>query len=133
MSLKPRQGTFCGMSDFRKLDVWRKAHALSLNSHRVTSRIRGSQYASDRNQIYRAARSIPTNIVEGRGQKTNKDQCRFLNYAINSSNELEYHLLAARDLGIIATNDYVSLLEQVVEVRKMLYGLIKYLRDLEGE
>src|SRR5258708_32578262 len=121
------------MSDFRKLDVWRKAHALALNSHRVTSRILGSQYASDRNQIYRAARSIPTNIVEGRGQKTVKDQCRFLNYAINASNELEYHLLSGRDLGIVATNDYVSLLSQVVEVRKMLYGLIKYLRSVEDE
>jgi len=96
MSLKPQQGAFCGMSDFRKLDVWRKAHALSLNSHR--------------------------------GQETNKDQCRFLNYAINS---MEYHLLSGRDLGIIATNDYVSLLEQVVEVRKMLYGLINYLRGQE--
>lgn len=133
MSLKRQRSAVYGMSDFRKLDVWRKAHALSLNSHRVTSRIRGPQYASDRNQIYRAARSIPTNIVEGRGQLSNKDQCRFLNYAINSSNDLEYHLLSGRDLGIIATNDYVSLLKQVVEVRKMLYGLIKYLRGLDGE
>jgi len=36
---------YFGMSDFRKLEVWRKAHALALNVHRVAVAIRGSNYA----------------------------------------------------------------------------------------
>ena len=37
-------------------------------------------------------------------------------------------MFAGRDLGIVAENDYASLLSQIVEVRKMLHGLLNYLR-----
>jgi four helix bundle protein len=68
------------MSDFKKLNVWRKAHALALDVHRVATRIRGSDNASLRNQLIRTAMSIPTNIVEGTGQKTGKEFARFLGF-----------------------------------------------------
>jgi four helix bundle protein len=113
------------MGDFGKLHVWRKAHALALNVHTVAIRIRGSNYASLRSQMIRAAMSIPTNIVEGRGQKSERDFARFLGYALNSSSELEYHLVVARDIRAITLSDFTSLLAQVIEVRKMLYGLVK--------
>ncbi len=113
------------MADFAKLHVWRKAHALALNVHRVAIGIRGSAGASLRNQMIRAAMSIPTNIVEGRGQKSGPDFARFLGYALNSSSELEYHLIVARDIHAISLSDFTSLTDQVTEVRKMLYGLTK--------
>ena len=69
--------------------------------------------------------SIPTNIVEGRGQKSGPDFARFLGYALNSSSELEYHLIVARDIHAISLSDFTSLTDQVTEVRKMLYGLTK--------
>jgi four helix bundle protein len=71
--------------------------------------------------------SIPTNIVEGRGQKSDHEYSRFLGYAVNSSSELEYHLIVARDTQAISVNSFRSLVDQVIEVRKMLYGLTKYL------
>jgi four helix bundle protein len=115
------------MSDFAKLHVWRKAHALALNVHTVASRIRGSKYASLRNQMIRAAMSVPANIVEGRGQKSERDFARFLGYALNSTSELEYHLTVARDMRVITPTDFKSLVAQTIEVRKMLYGLLKRL------
>ncbi len=115
------------MSDFRKLHVWRKAHALALNAHRVAVQIRGAEYVSTRSQIIRAALSVPTNIVEGRGQKSAKEQSRFVGYAINSASELEYHIVVGRDLKKISENDFNSLHGQLVEVRKMLHGLLNYL------
>jgi len=108
------------MSDYRKLQVSRKAHALALNAHRVATGIRGSKYAAFRNQIIRAAFSIPANIVEGREQKTEVWFARFLRIALGSASELEYHLKAAHDIGAITTSDYTSLSTQVVEVRMML-------------
>jgi four helix bundle protein len=115
------------VADFAKLHVWRKAHALALNVRRVAMEMRGSGNASLRNQIIRAAMSIPTNIVEGRGQKSDHDYSRFLGYALNSSSELEYHLIVARDTQAISANSFRSLVDQVIEVRRMLYGLTKYL------
>ena len=111
------------MSDYKKLEVWRKAHALALDVHRTATRIRGSDNASLRNQLIRAAMSIPTNIVEGTGQKTGKEFGRFIGFAVNSASELEYHLLVARDTRVIGANDFESLTSRTVEVRKMLHGL----------
>jgi len=111
------------VSDFKKLKVWRKAHALALNVHRVATRIRGANNASLRNQIVRAAMSIPTNIVEGAGQQSRKDLARFLSIALNSTTEVEYHLIVGRDVRAINPNDFNSLSAQTIEVRKMLHGL----------
>jgi four helix bundle protein len=115
------------MGEFSKLRVWRKAHALALNVHRVATGMRKQDFASLRTQMIRSAMSIPTNIVEGRGQASDREFCRFLRYAIHSSNELEYHLTIARDLHAITPGDAKSLMDQVAEVRKMLYGLVKSL------
>jgi four helix bundle protein len=113
------------VSDYKKLEVWRKAHALALNVHRVVARIRGSRYAPLRAQMMRAALSVPTNIVEGAGQKSRREFGRFISIALNSTSELEYHLIVARDLGAINASDFASLSTQTIEVRKMLHGLLK--------
>ena len=44
--------------------------------------------------------SIAANIIEGRGQKTDREFARFLRIALNSTSELEYHLITARDMGV---------------------------------
>jgi four helix bundle protein len=111
------------VSDFKNLKVWRKAHALALNVHRGATLFRGSDNAALRNQLLRAAMSIPTNIVEGTGQRSGKEFARFLDIALKSTSELEYHLIIARDVGAISLNDCESLSAQTIEVRKMLYGL----------
>jgi four helix bundle protein len=111
------------MSDFRKLAVWRKAHALTLNVHRTVAKMRRAEHGPMRNQILRAANSIPTNIVEGTGQESGKEFGRFLSIAVKSASELEYHLTLARDLRLISNSDFESLSSQAIEVRKMLYGL----------
>jgi four helix bundle protein len=115
------------MSDFKKLEVWRKAHALALNVHRVAIGIRGANYSGFRSQLIRASMSIPTNIVEGNGQRTKLEFGRFVRIAVNSSSELEYHLIVARDVRLISDSDFTSLSIQTIEVRKMMHGLLRHL------
>jgi four helix bundle protein len=111
------------MSDFKKLEVWRKAHALVLNVHRTTARMRKGDIVALGGQIMRAAMSIPTNVVEGNGQESPKEFGRFLRFSLNPSSELEYHLILAKDLKTISRTDFDSLSAQTIEVRRMLYGL----------
>ena len=113
------------MSDFKSLKVWHKAQAMALATHRVVGKIRGSGGSGRRTQAINAAFSVPTNIVESRGQPTVREECRYLRMAINCSTELEYHLLTALELKYITTADCEALTAQIVEVRKMLYGLIR--------
>jgi four helix bundle protein len=121
-----------GMSDFKKLRVWRKAHALTLNVHRVAASIRGSQYAALRSQMIRAAMSVSANIVEGRERKTEREFAQFLGYALGSTSELEHHLIVARDLGVTTSTDFSSTLEQLIDVRKMLHGLLAKLSQAKS-
>ena len=116
------------MSDFRKLEVWKEAHQLALESNRIALKIRGAPYASLRSQIVRAAISIPANIVEGREQQTEKEFVRFLRYSLGSSSELEYHFIFAHDLNLISTIAHDALVERITKVRKMLNGLITKLQ-----
>jgi four helix bundle protein len=115
------------VSDFKKLKVWAKAHALAVHAHRVATGMRRSQDQSLRGQIIRAAMSIPANIVEGRRQESEKEFARFLRIALNSGCELEYHLILARDIGAMSPSDADSLLRECIEVRRMLHGLLNKL------
>jgi four helix bundle protein len=115
------------MSDFKKLEVWRKAHALALNVHRVAIGIRGANYSGLRSQLIRASMSIPTNIVEGNGQRSKLEFGRFVRIAVNSASELEYHLIVARDVQLISASDFTALSTQTIEVRKMMHGLLRHL------
>jgi four helix bundle protein len=121
------------MADFKKLLVWQKAHAMAMDTHQVAGRIRGANHSSLRSQIIRAAMSVPANIVEGSGQQSVREFSRFLRIALNSTTELEYRLLAARDLRVVRASDSLTLTSQVIEVRKMLYGLLRHLASRSEE
>jgi len=69
--------------------------------------------------------SIPANIVEGRRQESEKEFARFLRIAVNSGCELEYHLIVARDIGVVSESESASLLRELIEVRRMIHGLLK--------
>ena len=77
--------------------------------------------------MVRAAMSIPTNLVEGTGQRTPKECARFVRIALNSASELEYHLMLARDVHVLPLGEFEKLSAQTIEVRKMLYGLLRHL------
>jgi len=77
--------------------------------------------------MFRAAASIPANIAEGRRRKGEKEFARFLGIAVASASELENHLIIAHDTGAIPKDEFVSLVDQTITVRKMLYDLLKRL------
>ena len=118
------------MGDFKKLQVWQSAHDLVLGVHDIAAGIRGRDYTSLRSQMVRAAASIDANIVEGSGQRSDKELSRFINIAINSANELEAHLIMARDLNAVTASAFDSLHDRLVAVRKMLHGLLNKLSGL---
>ncbi len=114
------------MSDFRKLQVWQKAHVLSLDSatfaQRFTRKRRGLA-----DQITRAADAIPSHIAEGRGSSSDADFARYVTMAIKEANELESHLQRAVDSNLCPPSEHAVITGATVEVRKMLIGLRKRL------
>ena len=110
------------MQDFRQLRVWGRAHAFAMAIRQCAEDFPRS-YADLRTQIVRAAESIPSNIVEGCGAATSREFARFLDISIKSASEVEYRLQLARDYGLISSASWELLSGEVVEIRKMLYGL----------
>jgi four helix bundle protein len=116
------------MQNYRQLSVWRKAHAVALNIHRVTDAIPRRNNTGLIGQIRRAALSIPANIAEGCSRSSDLDFAKFVQIAIGSASELEYHLHFAADAGFVSRAEFDARHVEVVEVRRMLIGLLKRLR-----
>ena len=76
----------------------------------------------------RSSASIGANIAEGCCRKGDSELGRFLQIAVGSASELEYHLLLARDLKVMKSLDFQRLSSEVIKVKKMLASLIHKLR-----
>jgi four helix bundle protein len=113
------------MQDFHKLKVWEKAHALAMDVYRVSEAFPRRDGVAITTQLRRAALSVPTNIAEGAGKFSGAEFRRFLEIALGSAAETHYHLIVARDIGLLETTRYHELAKQITEVRRMLTGLIK--------
>ena len=110
------------MQDFRNLDVFHKAHALALDVHRTLARHRRVD-AHLRGQLSKAARSIPSCLVEGCGKDAHMELARFADMSLGGCSEVEYWMMLGRDVGYFSDGDHDRIASQAVEVRRMLYGL----------
>jgi four helix bundle protein len=116
------------MQDFRKLKVWKKAHELTLLIYKISKKFPKEEMFSLSSQIRRASSSIPSNIAEGCGRGTDKDFARFIQISMGSASELEYLILLSFDLKYIANDNFKVLIDETIDIKKMLSSLLKTLR-----
>ena len=111
------------MKDFRDLQVWHKAHQLTLRIYQLTARFPPEERYGLTTQLRRASSSIAANVAEGCGRNGDAELARFCSIAMGSASELEYHLLLAKDLKLLDAPDHTALADQTTEVKRMLTGL----------
>jgi four helix bundle protein len=116
------------MKDFRELKVWQRSHELTLAVYRVTANFPRQELYGLTSQLRRSCSSIAANLAEGCGRNGDAELGRFCSIAAGSASELEYHLLLAKDLSLIQAREYGRLVQQTVEVKRMLAGLIQKLK-----
>jgi four helix bundle protein len=118
------------MRDYQKLDVWKKSHIMVLYVYKfILPDFPAHEKYDLQSQVKRAAYSVPLNIVEGAGRRTEKDFAHFLDNALGSVQEMEYACFLAKDLEYIDESKYLEIYKMVGEVKAMLIGLIKHLRQ----
>ena len=115
------------MRSFKDLIVWRKAHGQTLDLYRVSRTFPREEQYGLTSQIRRSAASICANIAEGCGRGTPRDFARFVQIALGSASELEYHLILATDLELITEQAVTTLRKSLVDVKRMLTGLVRRL------
>jgi four helix bundle protein len=109
--------------------VWEKAHQLTLAIYKLTAAFPKEEVYGLISQMRRASASVAANIAEGCGRDGDGELIRFLQIAMGSASELDYHLLLAHDLGFIETPYYALLERDVIEVKKMLNAFIQKLKS----
>lgn len=117
------------MKNFRKLNVWKNAHDLTLHLYKVTSTYPDNERYGLISQTRRACVSIPTNIAEGCGRKSDAELSRFLQIALGSASEIEYLIFLSADLNFIDQNLYSDLNTKTQEIKRMLTSFIKRLAE----
>jgi four helix bundle protein len=116
------------MQDFRNLQVWQKAHQLTLEVYRVTKRFPDDERFGLTSQLRRASSSVGANRAEGSARGGDADFARFVQIATGSICEVDCHLLLAKDLGYLDSEHYERLALLAQEVRRMLIAFLKSLR-----
>ncbi len=111
------------MGDFNKLEVWRLAHSLVCEVYKCTGGFPKTEAYGLTSQIRRSAASIPANIAEGCGRNGDTEFARFVRISLGSAAELEYHLLLAKDIGLLDDSTHLRLSSQTRRVQGMLAGL----------
>lgn len=113
------------VKDFRRLTVWERAHALTLEIYDCTATFPREEQFGIVSQMRRSSASIAANIAEGCGRTGNGEFHRFLNAAAGSAVELEYFLLLSFDLKLLPQPVYERLHGNVCEVQRMLASLLR--------
>ncbi len=114
------------MQDFHRLAVWQKAHALTLRIFEITEAHPQRETFGLTAHLRRTATNIPLRIAEACGRDA-PDFSRCLSQARAGLSELEYLILLARDLYHLKPDIHDALHICIVEVRKMLSGLLRAL------
>lgn len=116
-------------SSFRDLRVWQEAMKLAADIYRNTAGFPRHELYGLSQQIRRAAVSVPSNIAEGKGHRSDREFSHFLFHARGSLLELQTQLLIAEELQYLSREETQQLLAGAEGVGRALSGLINSLRD----
>ena len=85
-------------------------------------------------QIRRASVSIPSNIAEGCGRKTQKEFLHFLHNSFGSLKELECQLMLSRDLNFIPAEKFNNTNPTIKSLSRLMSSLmIKVRNDISND
>lgn len=116
------------VNNFKDLIVWQKSMQLVNEIYNDTQKFPKSEIYGRASQMQRASVAIPSNIAEGYRRNHKLEYIQFLIIAIGSAAELETQVLIAK--GQYSSFDYTKILSVLEEVQKMLYVLIKKLKNI---
>src|SRR5438309_6629484 len=112
--------------DYRELLVWRRARTLAVEVCKVTN---GGAFRRDwgfRDQMRRAAISVPSNIAEGNERGSDRDGNRFFYYARGSLAELSTQADIASAVGLLDPMLAIHWMSECHQIGRMLAKLIRW-------
>ena len=108
---------------YKKLEVYTVGKELVLHVYELLKRFPKEEQYALCDQLRRAVISVPSNISEGLGRLSEKEQVRFIEIAYGSLLEVETQLELACDLHYISEEDLDGVMALVDREAKLLSGL----------
>jgi four helix bundle protein len=105
---------------FEDLEVWQRGCRLTVGIFKAFATCKNFSF---KDQIQRAALSVPSNVAEGSERGSSKDFAHFLNIAKGSCGELRTQLYIARKLELLTKTAFDTLVRESKELSAMLEGL----------
>ena len=116
------------IKSFAELQVWQKAHELTLEVFRISEKFPRRDMFGIVSQMRRSSSSVCANIAEGFGRGTTREFLRSLQISRGELEETRYFLYLSRDLGRIALEDFDRLNEICDSAGRLLNALGSSLR-----
>jgi four helix bundle protein len=116
-------------SSFQDLRIWQEAMDLTLEIYRATSGFPKHEIYGLTSQMRRAAVSVPSNIAEGKGHRSDPEFVRFLFHARGSLLELQTQLSIARRLQYLSEEKANALCRTGEGIGRGLNALINKFRE----
>jgi four helix bundle protein len=113
---------------FEDLIGWQKARLLANYLFGLTGHLEFSKDYRLRGQILDAAGSVMHNIAEGADSGSDPEFIRFLKIARRSASEVQSELYLALDRKYIEQSELKQAYDQADEIKRLINGLIAYLR-----
>lgn len=120
------------IKSYRDLIAWQKSMKLVTDIFLVTEEFPNSQLYTLTNQLQRAAISIPSNIAEGFSRKTSRNFLHFLSISMGSLYEVQTQIEIAQNIGYMNDEQKDEIMEQTIEIEKILHGLMRSIRNNKG-
>ncbi|MBK8702581.1 MAG: four helix bundle protein [Saprospiraceae bacterium] len=98
---------------FEKLSVWIKAKQVTLLVYECTKHFPNNEKFGLVSQMRRSAVSVCSNIAEGSGRSSKKDNQHFLTIAYSSLMELINQLIIAYETGLTSEEKYLVLRREI--------------------
>jgi four helix bundle protein len=111
----------------RNLEAWKQSMDLAVVVYRATETFPSQETYGLTSQIRRAVVSVPSNIAEGAARQTKKEFSNFLHIAQGSLSELDTQIELARRLGFLHETSWLDLESRMVQIDKMITGLIRHI------
>lgn len=110
---------------FEKLQVWNDARGLVKQVYTLTEQFPTTEKYGLVSQMRRAAVSVVSNIAEGSGRTSQKEQAHFYQMAFSSLIELLNQFIIANDLNYISQNALMDIRSEIEKVSNKLNALRK--------
>ncbi len=108
---------------YKNLDVYKESKALVKMVYSLLKKFPKEENYALCDQLRRAVISVPSNLAEGSGRVSAKDQAHFLEMAFASLQEVECQMDVAHDLDYITKEEFAAINTQISRVAAMLSGL----------